>query len=168
MEFIRIREEYDRALGDFHRYRFGAGRRERLVLDRRAFYLNLGILLARGFPKIPRHAKERERYEYARFAFLENMRAADSLSGASIFASFEEDMFRLKTRNPDGLKELRSWMERLLEYHRSGIGAFIVELRLGARGFASRFPESGGLADFLDFLVAGLDAGPALAAGKRS
>lgn len=167
IEFIQIREEYEHALGEFDRYRFGSRRRERLVLDRRALYLSLEILFARGFPKTPRHAKEKERYDYARFAFLENMKAADSGAGESIFHDFEHDLFGLKARDPGAVKELRAWMSRLLDYHRSGIGAFIVELRLGALRLGARFPEAAGLAGFLGFLVAGLDGGPALMAKRE-
>ncbi len=165
-DFIRVREEYEHVLGDFDRYRFGAGRRERLVLNRRALYLSLESLFARGFPKIPRHAKEKERYDYARFAFLENMRVGDPERGESVFREFERELFWLRAAHPDDFVSLKSWIARLLDYHRSGIAALVVELKLGAESFASRFPENAGLAGFLAALADDLDRGPAARAAK--
>lgn len=94
-EFARIREEYEAALRDFGRHRFGlrSGRRapgpERdasadgvggagpgsfqrggVTATRpgvRNAFAALAVLRKRGFPKKPRHEKETLRYEYARW-----------------------------------------------------------------------------------------------------
>ncbi len=94
LDFSALRSEYEAALTDFHRHRFGlsaslAGRshsrgqgspqadglggnpsRSSTVFSRPELYRRLREVRRGGFPKIPRHEKERLRYEYRRYLAL--------------------------------------------------------------------------------------------------
>lgn len=64
-DFIRIRAEYEAAFRDFNRHRFGGSWEGSGVRsDEDAAYAGLAALFKRGFPRLPRHDKQRLRYEY--------------------------------------------------------------------------------------------------------
>lgn len=94
LDFAALRSEYEAALGDFHRHRFGlsaslAGRSHSrgqtspqadglggnpsyyaAAFSRPELYRRLREVRRGGFPKLPRHEKERLRYEYRRYLAL--------------------------------------------------------------------------------------------------
>ncbi|HOX47926.1 MAG TPA: hypothetical protein P5165_07525 [Spirochaetia bacterium] len=118
--FVKIRAEYEAAL----RYladtggREGAGRREGSggedwsgargqagrggaargrAFDRGLFYADLAALLKAGFPKTPRHDKERRKYARLRLLVRSSLAArGESPSPLSLFDGFERALSRLK------------------------------------------------------------------------
>jgi hypothetical protein len=74
-DFVALRAEYEAALRDFQKHRFGVAVRSPNAPESRAgsggmsdeAWARLAILLKRGFPKVPRHEKEALRYDYAKW-----------------------------------------------------------------------------------------------------
>jgi len=101
--FVAVRGEYEVALLDFERHRFGAsaairdgGRPGPATLAE--VWAAMALMLKRGFPKEPRHDKERLRYEYARWRLRGSLVAFDSeRAGAArdLFDAFEAGMLVL-------------------------------------------------------------------------
>jgi curved DNA-binding protein CbpA len=110
--FASLRREYEAALLDFPRLRFGSGaprarqgrfapggqgeggnpaRPSSRAFEGKRFYGELAALRRRGFPKLPRHDKERLKYEYGRFLVLASL-AAWGEGRASLFEAFERSL----------------------------------------------------------------------------
>ena len=179
-----MRSEYEDALRDFVRYRYGGpasldGRPP--AFDRRSLYADLARLFRRGFPKAPRHEKERKRYEYRRYLARSRLRAWDE-SHAALLDTFEEEMLALRGESDPAAGEAYEGalaiVEGALEYHATGIDHVRAAVRLdfarfrsaggapGGEGLAARSgaapAERDGISAFLSFLVEDMDAGPAL------
>ncbi|HUX38400.1 MAG TPA: hypothetical protein VMV44_10910 [Rectinemataceae bacterium] len=105
--FIAVRAEYETALANFERHRFGASmaRRGRVGASGRDLGAGgdlgsggaraasvgaaelwgcLSLMLKRGFPKEPRHEKEILRYEYARWRLRGALQALGREAGKSL------------------------------------------------------------------------------------
>lgn len=194
-DFASLRAEYEAALRDFERHRFGVGPRgpsransddeapsgnpaRRTARDRRSLYSALAALRRRGFPKLPRHEKERMRYEYARFLFLAVLGARDA-SWEGPFKAFEDAALGrgLDVAAWVRVDEALSILDAILDWHLRG-GAHerrSVELELsrlalardrgtGLRGGATELAGEGTvpLLAFLELLAADMEEGPAL------
>lgn len=180
--FAALRGEYEDALRDFVSLRYGgpaADSGAALAFDRRALYADLARLLARGFPKSPRHDKERSRYERERFLVRSRLRAWNAAYPA-LLEAFEAAMLDLRASGSiERFDEALALLASVLEYHASGVAASRAVIawdfaRLRAWGEASgaapgageRRPTSAGgdeLCDFLGILVEDLASGPAFA-----
>lgn len=148
------------------------------VWDRKAFYEALLALRRRGFPKLPRHEKERMRYEYRRFLVLALLAAWDG-GYPGLFRAFET-----KSLVQDGegrVAAALAILDGLLEYHETGTELMRASLALeftrfrtdrpggdGERG--GRLPagtgEDGELTAFLAILVEDAARGAALGRGQ--
>ncbi|MDP3177158.1 MAG: hypothetical protein Q8M76_04590 [Spirochaetaceae bacterium] len=178
-EFILVRGEYERALSGFERYRFGSGAGSACpplagsasaIFDRAEFYASLAALFKRGFPKVPRHEKERLRYDYARYLAARQAKAWGPGRG-SLLAGLEEALMRAKAEGGAAFDEVLDLILGMLEYHEGGGPHERDGLRLQYGIFIGRRGPESALRDFLDLLVGDLDSGPALrgtpAAGRR-
>jgi len=128
-EFVRVRAEYEAALRDFERHRFGSrnsardgarGSRPTGNADASRAWTALALLLKRGFPKTPRHEKERLRYEYALWRFERELPALGE-DAARRFAAFARSAAELKASAPDEARRVVALLEELLEYGRTRI-----------------------------------------------
>jgi hypothetical protein len=142
--FASLRGEYESALRDFARHRFGArtgARRGRLAagaaegiadpgradeaLAGEAWYC-LAILVGRGFPKSPRHEKEALRYEYARWRFEETL----APERRALFEDCEAELLATRAATPAALGLPLRVLRLLLEYRWRGIPAMRTEIVL--------------------------------------
>jgi len=168
-EFVAARAEFEAALRDFEKHRFGArdvrdeaepGRAEGGAADSAGrlpgeAWSCLALLLKRGFPKVPRHEKELLRYQYARWRLVQ---ALGSLRGA-LFGRFESDLLDLKAAEGKGLGAVLELLRDLIDYRYRGLAPMRtnVVLRLGR---LRADPEVGeGARGFLDYLARDLDIG---------
>ncbi|MDA8425549.1 MAG: hypothetical protein M0Z80_05380 [Treponema sp.] len=156
-EFASIRQEYETALADFERHRFGARDARAEVTDAATedAWPRLELLIKRGFPKIPRHEKETLRYEYARW------RLARSLDGelGRLFVACESALLGMKAGSPEGVDLVLDFLRSLIEYRARGLPAMRTQivLELGALRADPRVPE--GARDFVRALALELGIG---------
>jgi hypothetical protein len=192
-DFLALRAEYEAALRDFTRLKCGLGRSRPSAagledgggtpfraFDRSELYASLLALRKRGFPKTPRHEKERMRYEYCRFLALSWLSAWEG-ARAGMLEGFEAAIL-----GSDGGKGLDEGLARralglldsLLAWHGSGgddaRSCIEIEWRGIVLDFAALAPahnEAGGLRPgpgnpeslgLLSLLVKDLERGPAL------
>jgi hypothetical protein len=131
-EFSAVKAEYESALRDFERHRFGARRArgaessdlpEGPVSPDSPFpdatWPCLELLLKRGFPKRPRHAKEALRYEYARW----RLEQALGPTRAELFSAFESWMLDLKAYGSTAVDPVLGLLRDLVEYRYLGLPA---------------------------------------------
>jgi hypothetical protein len=218
-DFPALRAEYEAALRDFDLHRFGLGRGSALrqakaggaartgseglggnpfvgsapAWDRKAFYVALAALRKRGFPKLPRHEKERMRYEYRRYLVLALLVAWEE-GHEALFRAFEASLLGkgegqggpepgnvgAQAMDDRGGRALHL-LDGLLDYHASGTELLRVGLELEFARFRSEpvsgAPERGGrlpaggsreesLLGFLALLVTDAGLGPALLPGR--
>ena len=164
-EFVRVRDEYEAALRDFDRHRFGGpagtARAGREPFDRRATYAELAILLKRGFPKRPRHEKEAQRYEYCRHLLRSRLVAWGGLR-AEAFDAFERELLAARGADKGAVDWVLDMVLGILEYHATGIEAARAAIELGLASLRAEPGSGGAVTDFLGMLVEDMAAGPAL------
>jgi len=187
-EFAALRSEYEDALRDFVRLRYGgpaAGAGAVLGHDRRALYADLSRLVARGFPKVPRHEKEKQRYEGSRYLVRARLRAWDE-SYPGFLDGFEAAMLDLvAVGERASFDEALALLASILEYHAAGVpqARAAIELDFARFRFDRASPEPGdargetrpsgtaadgdALCDFLGLLVGDMALGPASAHSSR-
>lgn len=192
-DFAALRADYEAALRDFDLLRFDLPRSRkaadgsgnpyvpsRAVHDRTGLYAALAALRGRGFPKNPRHEKEKARYGYCRALALARLEAwrpdcpelflacESRLLGAPAADDFAQRL------NAAALRLL----DAILDYHGSGVdesrqGIVFEFSRLASMrregdaprgGTAPLGPDEDAVAvlGFLSVLVGDLAAGPAL------
>jgi len=111
-EFVAVRRDYENALRDFEKHRFGLSRLAREgscevgpSVGSGELWPCLALFLKRGFPKEPRHEKEIMRYGYARWRWRGALRALGRERGgpdpAALFDAFEEELLALRKALPD-------------------------------------------------------------------
>ncbi len=171
-EFIRVRSEYEAALKDFelHRFRTRPRRSEGQPAASEAgtdtdarprVFAALGILRKRGFPKIPRHDKERFRYEYARYRFSTALEECGVDAGEDL-AAVERALVDLRSREPAAFEAVLSYLDGLTEYSARGLPAMRTSLALEYRSLGADpgIPET--VKRFLGVLAEILGLGQAL------
>ncbi|HOX33025.1 MAG TPA: hypothetical protein PLB91_11890 [Spirochaetales bacterium] len=182
-EFSALRAEYEEALRGFLGLRYGGPASdlgEAPGHDRRALYAELARLLARGFPKRPRHEKERARYERERYLFRARLRAWEPACPA-LFDAFEAAMLDLRASGGgEAFDETLALLASILEYHASGVEAARAVAELGFARFRAPAPgparggklpagarERDALCGFIGMLIGDMGLGPALAGRAR-
>jgi len=179
-EFAAVRGEYETALRDFVRHRYGGPASEAgppPAFDRGALYVDLARLFKRGFPKVPRHEKERLRYEYCRYLARSRLRSWDE-SYPALLDAFGEELLACKSRGSKVYDEALDIVAGVLEYHATGIAHARTAVRLDFARFCAA-PAAGGraltgqagstvsgrdaLSAFLSLIVGDMAAGPAQA-----
>jgi hypothetical protein len=168
--FRRLRGEYEAALRDFTKHRFGARAVDvalRADAGPRGFdaaasgplsdeaWACLGLFLKRGFPKVPRHEKEALRYEYARWRLGEAL----GREGEVRFASCEAELLGLKSEGSRSLGPALALLRELIDYRAKALPAMRTQilLALAARGADPRIGP--GYMIFVRFLAAELGIG---------
>jgi hypothetical protein len=128
--FVAVRSEYENALRDFERHRFGAARLERsgmgatgergAAVSSLELWACLALFLKRGFPKLPRHEKEILRYEYARWRFRGVLRARgsgrDGIDPVALFDAFEGELLTIRKALPDGVGAALAFLRGLVAH----------------------------------------------------
>lgn len=120
--------------------------------DKALFYADLAALLKAGFPKTPRHDKERRKYARLRLLLRSSLAArGESPSPLGLFDDFERALSRLKD-SPEGggaagagagtsAAAVLGLLSDLVEYEETGIVALrsVIEIELaGLRAGAAR------------------------------
>lgn len=130
-EFVAARAEYEAALRDFEKHRFGASRGRDAESSARpggdvagnplsdAAWLCLELMLKRGLPKSARHEKERLRYEYARW----RLEQALGPRGGELFRAFESELLDMKACRSEALAPALALLRDLIEYRYAGLAA---------------------------------------------
>jgi hypothetical protein len=173
-DFAALRGEYEAALRDFAKHRFGArgaraGRAPggsaaesalaREVLAREAFAREawpcLALLLGRGFPKTPRHEKERLRYEYARWRFAEALGA----ERGALFEDCEAELLAMRESRSTALRPTLGLLSLLIEYREAGLSAMRTEIVLSMSALRLDPRVGPGCSAFLAALAADLGIG---------
>lgn len=160
-DFAALRAEYESALRDFAKHRFGArapvGSRAGgapAAIAREAWPC-LAILLGRGFPKSPRHEKEALRYEYARW----RLEQALGPEGSALFEDCESELLILREARSAALRPVLGLMRLLIDYGEAGLSAMRTEIVLELSALR-RDPRIGpGCAAFLAALAGELGIG---------
>jgi hypothetical protein len=166
-DFAALRGEYESALRDFAKHRFGArgagggpgpgapgGSRAGETPAREAWPC-LALLLGRGFPKSPRHEKEALRYEYARWRLEEALGPEVS----ALFEDCESELFIMREARSAALRPTLDLMRLLIDYREAGLSAMRTEIVL-ALSALRRDPRIGpGCAAFLATLAGELGIG---------
>jgi hypothetical protein len=140
-EFVAVRAEYEAALRGFGRRHVGAS-------DFGDAWACLGLLLKRGFPKSPKHEKERLRYEYARWRFAQALGAVER----GLFRAFEAELLDQKAMGSEALASEMALVRDLLDYRELGLAPMRthIVLRLGAlKADPSVGPDIGRFVDAL-------------------
>lgn len=114
-DFIGLRAEYEIALRNFELHRFGF----RPPADERAFDpaglgRTLAALLKRGFPKTPRHEKEKARYEYYRYLARNQLNAAGE-GRWELFEAFERALSAARKNDPPSFRDAIGLLEGVIE-----------------------------------------------------
>lgn len=140
-DFVALRSEYEAALRDFQKHRFGAASRSinaSVSMPDSAYMSDeawpcLAILLKRGFPKSPKHEKEALRYEYAKWRLSEALGPALAV----VFGDCEAELLLLRAggREETLIVEL-VFLRELLDFRDRGLAPMRTEivLSLGALG----------------------------------
>jgi hypothetical protein len=114
--FVGLHEEYEIALRNFELHRFGFRPPDgAAALDPRRLYATLSDLLKRGFPKMSRHEKEKQRYEYLRYLARAQANALRP-SGGDSFEAFERELLGLRTESPPLFRQAMRLLADIIEY----------------------------------------------------
>ena len=175
--FIAVRAEYEAALSDFERHRFGSvaarrgdeGGQRSAHVGSEELWGCLSLLLKRGFPKEPRHEKEILRYEYARWRFrgalaslARERGSAEPVDHGPALDRFEGVLLGMKKRRSPALGIILSFLRELIDYASGSHPAMRVAL---VRDFEhlKNMPELGfNYGELLALLAGELGIGPTL------
>ncbi|MFZ4616546.1 MAG: hypothetical protein ACOYM2_10180 [Rectinemataceae bacterium] len=177
--FIAVRAEYEAALANFERHRFGSRAKAASSGDSRdtghgassagayTLWACLALLLKRGFPKEPRHEKEGLRYAYALWRFRGTLRGLDAEGSAlASFDAAQGPLLELGKSDRATLDLLRNFLGELIDYALRGLPVMRVALVreldvLGAARVLAEGPGHPALL-FAKTLAAELGIGPTL------
>ena len=137
-EFLRLRKDYEAALRDLSA---GAGGRR----EEDPFTAFRG-LLKRGFPKKPRHEKERLRYTMARLRCRTAFASWDAAAGA-LFDALEEELLVLKDGDPRGFDIARRLLSDIVAARLDGTEERIAAVRMELSRRTPRTVLGGGGSD---------------------
>lgn len=169
-EFVAVRAEFEAALRDFEKHRFGArGVRDEAERRRRdadvaagadgpvseEAWSCLALLLKRGFPKTPRHEKELLRYEYARWRLEQALGDA----GAALFDRFEDELLDLKAAGGAALGSVLALLRDLIDYRYRGLAPMRTNVVLSLGRLRADPGVGKGARGFLGFLARDLGIG---------
>jgi len=178
--FIAVRAEYEAALVNFERHRFGARRIDGegrpsgggAAVEAAELWSCLSLMLKRGFPKEPRHEKETLRYEYARWRLCG---ALDSLarekgggdidgerSASRLFGDFEASLLDLKKTAPGLLASSLAYLRGLVDFASRNLPAMRTDLVRGFESLRCDARLAPGAREFLLVLSTELGIGPTL------
>jgi hypothetical protein len=167
-DFAALRDEYDNALRDFEKHRFGTRRggtlagkglaRDALASEALACeaWPCLAILLGRGFPKAPRHEKEALRYEYARWRLLESLGPA----WRELFDACDAELLSMRAARSPALELPVRVLRLLLDYRGKGLSAMRTEIVLALAELRSDPRVGPGCREFELALARELGVGP--------
>ena len=178
--FIAVRAEYEAALANFERHRFGVV----LARDRgnasatdfpgpggTELWSCLALLRKRGFPKEPRHEKEILRYEYARWRFRGSLgqaiasgRAGEEEGKEAIeaFDAFEAESLAMKKACEPICLDILNYLDDLVDYASRRLPAMRVALVRSYDAIRDHSGFSLRASEFLSLLSAELGIGPTL------
>jgi hypothetical protein len=162
-DFIRVRGEYDAALRDFNRHRFGFAAEADsgpIAFDRGALYASLVALFKRGFPKLPRHEKERGRYEYC-VSLARSQLAAWNRAYTALFESFGSELLSLKATDGRAYDAVLDLVLEIFDYHQTGIGHARTAVEMAFDRLSVGGSVGAGIVRFLGILVEDMGEGPA-------
>jgi len=134
-EFVRVRQEYESALDDFDRHRFGSSAKDSAYRPSYAragscdLFAELALLLRRGFPKTVRHEKERLRYQYAVWRFR-NIVAVLGGENSARFDAFHHEFLSLKTSDEPAYKKILAILHALVEYKRKPLSPLLTTVEI--------------------------------------
>lgn len=164
-DFAALRDEYDNALRDFEKHRFGSrrggagahpgGSPSGEGLAREAWPC-LAILLGRGFPKAPRHEKEALRYEYARWRLCEALGPARR----ELFYACDAELLAMRASRSPALELPLRVLRLLLDYRGKGLSAMRTEIVLALAELRSDPRVGPGCREFELALARELGVGP--------
>jgi hypothetical protein len=175
--FIAVRADYEVALVNFERHRFGIDLARGRTDASDAAYPGVGsaelwsclaLLRKRGFPKDPRHEKEILRYEYARWRFLSALcnlsvpGRSKAEEGRAVFDAFESEVLAMKVEASDLLASILSYVDELIDYASRRLPAMRVALVRSYDALRDHPGLSTGIRQFLAMLSAELGIGPTL------
>jgi hypothetical protein len=172
-EFVAARAEYEAALRDFEKHRFGARRGagggtegtvpgaprpdasadESRLSD--AAWLCLELMLKRGFPKSARHEKERLRYEYARW----RLEQALGETRGELFRAFESELLDMRAFGSPSLAPTLRLLRDLIEYRYVGLAAMRTHVVLSFGRLKADHQAGTAVRGFVGLLAAGLGIG---------
>jgi hypothetical protein len=141
-DFVRLRRDYEAALRTLAKGDAAASGRTTAAPspegDYGAPFATLELLLKRGFPKRPRHDKERQRYAYARI----RARAALHILGEGaerLFDEAEEELLGLKEKDLRDFRATVSLLTDIVAARLDGNESLIAAVRmdLGRRSAAT-------------------------------
>ncbi len=163
-EFIRVRQEYESALGDFDRHRFAAKPKDSGTSNKSQknaktdLFGELFLLLKRGFPKTVRHEKERLRYQYAVWRFRN---AVSTLGGENQarFEAFQRELLAMKTEDEFRFKKIMAILYDLVEHDRKPLSPLRTTIELEYDALRIAEPMGFEAQSFLGRLVAELGDG---------
>jgi len=166
-EFAAARSEYEAALRDFEKHRFGARERRGDAARGRgaagpmpdAAWASLALLLKRGFPKTPRHEKEALRYEYAVWRLAEALGPEGRLS----FSAFESDLLDMKAGLSPFLDPAMELVADLIEYRERGLAAMRTQIVLSLGSLRAEPGVGTGFRRFAEAMAAELWIGGEIA-----
>ena len=170
--FVQAREEYESALRNFERHRFGArGRRNSGDLAPGgagrnfdavpAAFAALAILRNRGFPKSPRHEKERLRYEYALYRCALALERLGEGRGEGL-ETVGRLLLELRSLEPRAVQAVLRHLDALAEYSAKRLPAMRTALILASKALGSDSRIPGEVSRFLAELHRDLGLGPVL------
>jgi hypothetical protein len=171
-EFVAVKDEYEAALRNFERHRFGA-RRARSGGAPETYYEShnapgamsdaswacLALLLKRGFPKAPRHEKEKLRYEYAVWRLAEEL----DPESRSRFASCEGELLLAKASGDPALEAELDLLRLLLDFRALGLAPMRTEIVMAMGRLAANPSVGPGFRSFARALGSALGIGPEIA-----
>ncbi|HUX40100.1 MAG TPA: hypothetical protein VMV83_02945 [Rectinemataceae bacterium] len=178
--FIAVRAEFEAALTNFERHRFGVDLARGKEESSSAAFSGVGaaelwsclaLLRKRGFPKEPRHEKEILRYEYARWRFRGALRhlsasvtvpAGAGKTAVESFDAFESEALAMKKKGAPLLAVLLSYLDELVDYAARRLPAMRVALVRSYDAIRDLPGLSPGGREFLAVLSAELGIGPTI------
>ncbi len=137
-DFVRLRRDYDAALRALalearpaSRSSPGAAESDGDSGNREGGdpFAALELLLKRGFPKAPRHDKERLRYAYARMRARARLRALDE-EAPVLFDRFEAELFALKETDGRDFRATVGLFADLVAARKDGSAALLAARRM--------------------------------------
>jgi hypothetical protein len=169
-DFAALRDEYEAALRDFVKHRFGARGGKASVAGGKAAgvpsgplsdeaWACLALFLKRGFPKVPRHEKEAYRYEYARWRLAQGLgpELASALEGC------EAELLALKAAGSPALDRALALLRELVDYRARGLGAMRTQILLTLGTFGADPRMGAAYMTFVRSLAAELGIGMEIA-----